>query len=413
MKQKSAVVVGGCGFIGTHCVKRLLLEGYRVLCIDNLSRPTAQANLNWMRHCHLWPAEHFVFALTDVRHSQELVNVVREHIKQHGKPEIVMHLAAQVAVTLSVTAPRHDFEVNVLGTFNVLELVRSLCPEAAVIFSSTNKVYGCLKNLEVRELKKRYEFKNLPDGVSSRQPLDFCSPYGCSKGAADQYVRDYARIYGLRTLVFRQSCIYGTRQFGQEDQGWVSWFVIASLLNRKTTIYGTGKQLRDLLWIDDLLDAYWSAWRSGISGEIFNIGGGPKNTLSLLELLDMLKGLAPELLSSSAWEWGRERPGDQPVYVSDISELRKRLNWAPIVSPRKGVETLWAWANNNREEIERLLPATSVVGRRVQKVPSSDCLDLRKQCSRFAQIVATLGPMGIPGSEEAGTVRCANGGPAQ
>jgi CDP-paratose 2-epimerase len=199
---------------------------------------------------------------------------------------------------------------------------------------------------------------DLPRGVPVEQPLDLYSPYGCSKGAADQYVRDYARIYNLRTLVFRQSCIYGTRQFGHEDQGWVAWFIIAALLNRPTTIYGPGKQVRDLLWIDDLLEAYWKAWRAGLSGEIFNIGGGPENTLSLLELLDILDEMVPDRLPSGAGGW---RPGDQPIYVSDVALLGERIGWKPTVSPRQGVEKLVCWVEENRAEIETLanVPAVS------------------------------------------------------
>jgi CDP-paratose 2-epimerase len=201
-------------------------------------------------------------------------------------------------------------------------------------------------------LAKRYEFENLPNGVPATQPLDFYSPYGCSKGAADQYVRDYARIYNLRTFVFRQSCIYGTRQFGQEDQGWVSWFVIATLLKRMITIYGNGKQVRDLLWIDDLIDAYWEAWKGSLrGGQVFNTGGGPQNTLSLLELLEILQELEPNLASPNFGEW---RPGDQPVYVSDIANPCESLHWKPTVTPRQGVEKLWRWAQENRAEIEAL-----------------------------------------------------------
>jgi len=363
MKQKSAAVIGGCGFIGIHCVSRLLKQGYRVLCIDNLSRPTALANLKWVTESQALPSGQFTFSHADVRHAHDLENTLREFSKCHGAPELVIHQAAQVAVTLSVTDPRQDFEVNALGTFNVLEAVRSVCPEATVIFSSTNKVYGCLKNIGVRELDKRYEFRDLPGGVPADQPLDLYSPYGCSKGAGDQYMRDYARIYNLRTLVFRQSCIYGTRQFGQEDQGWVSWFVIASVLNRQTTVYGNGKQLRDLLWVDDLLDAYWTVWQSGVSGEIFNIGGGPENTLSLLEMLDILRELDSDQIPPSYSEW---RPGDQPVYISDISDLRRRFDWRPMVSPPEGLKRLWVWAKDHKAEIEKVIS----LGRGVSKEPA-------------------------------------------
>ena len=350
MKAQTAVVIGGCGFIGVHCVARLLKEGFRVLCIDNLSRPTGRANLHWI--ADQFPSGRFTFTHADIRHASDLERVMADFARRYGRPEAVIHQAAQVAVTTSVIMPRNDFETNALGTFNVLEAVRATCPEALVIFSSTNKVYGHLSNIPVVEGDTRYAFAGLPDGVSADQPLDFYSPYGCSKGAADQYVRDYARIYNLRTLVFRQSCIYGTRQFGHEDQGWVAWFVIAAALKRKTTIYGNGKQVRDLLWVDDLVEAYWKAWKAGLSGEIFNIGGGPRNTLSLLELLDILRELNPALAAPEFSEW---RPGDQPIYVSDVERLRQRLGWQPAISPRQGVEILARWVHENRRDLEELL----------------------------------------------------------
>lgn len=347
--SKSAVVVGGCGFIGVHCVKRLLEDGYKVLCIDNLSRPTARANLNWIGRIAPVARARFTFAHADIRHQHELETALSDYAGSCGSPELVIHEAAQVAVTHSVTHPRTDFEINALGTFNVLEALRVICPEATLIFASTNKVYGCLKDIPTRELPTRYEFRDLPMGVPASQPTDFYSPYGCSKGAADQYVRDYARIYNLRTFVFRQSCIYGLRQFGQEDQGWVSWFVIAAVLKHRMTVYGNGKQVRDLLWVDDLVDAYWKAWKGpSPGGEIFNIGGGPANTLSLLELLDILAEIEPNLGRPDFADW---RPGDQPIYVSDLTDVRNRLGWAPLISPRDGVLKLWRWVKENREEI--------------------------------------------------------------
>lgn len=358
MKRKSAIVTGGCGFIGTHCVHRLLDEGYYVLCIDNLSRRGAEANLDWIARRHAGPGGSFDFVLLDIRHFRAMENAFRDHVQRHGMPEIVIHLAGQVTVTQSVVTPRDDFEANALGTLNVLEAVRTICPDAAIIFSSTNKVYGSLDKIEVRELTKRYEFANLKLGISSRQPLDPHSPYGCSKAAADQYVHDYAQTYGLRTFVFRQSCIYGTRQFGQEDQGWISWFMIAYALQRELTIYGSGKQLRDVLWIDDLLDAYWMAWRSGISAETFNIGGGPDHTLSISELLSCLEELAPDTLSAPFLRRCPARPGDQLVYVSDISDLTQRLGWKPKISLHQGIERLWAWVTSNRAEIRRLVLTT-------------------------------------------------------
>jgi CDP-paratose 2-epimerase len=357
MKRKPTVVIGGCGFIGAHCIVRLLREGHRVLCVDNLSRATAQANLRWIMDSRDWPLRHFTFVYADIRNSSDLEGALKDYSKCDGSPELIIHQAAQVAVTQSVAMPRNDFETNALGTFNVLEAVRQICPEATVIFASTNKVYGSLKGIRIRETQKRYEFQDLSSGVNVDQPLDFYSPYGCSKGAADQYVRDYARIFKLRSIVFRQSCIYGCRQFGHEDQGWVAWFVIAALLGRRSTIFGNGKQVRDLLWVDDLVDAYWKAWQGPVSGgEIFNIGGGPQNTLSLLELLEMLEQISPSLLPPRFSEW---RPADQPVYVSDVQELRNRLAWEPTVSPREGVEKLWAWGKEYKEEIEAVLFARS------------------------------------------------------
>ena len=203
----------------------------------------------------------------------------------------MLHLAAQVAVTTSVTDPRADFDINALGTFNVLEAVRLAGGGPAVIYSSTNKVYGNLEHVRVVERGGRYAYEDLPDGVDESEPLDFHSPYGCSKGAGDQYVRDYARIYGLKTVVFRQSCIYGTRQFGIEDQGWIAWFCLATLRGQGFTIFGDGKQIRDTLWVGDLVDAYEAALGriDAVSGEVFNVGGGPSNTLSLLELVAMLE----------------------------------------------------------------------------------------------------------------------------
>jgi CDP-paratose 2-epimerase len=352
MQNKSAIVVGGCGFIGTHCVTRLLDEGYKVLCVDNLSRPTARANLDWLMRIRR-DSESLTFSCADIRHFEDLSAAFREHIRATGPVSLVAHQAAQVAVTTSVTSPRQDFENNALGTFNVLEAVRHLCPKATLIYSSTNKVYGGLEDVKVRETATRYEFENLPHGVPISQPLDLHSPYGCSKGAGDQYVRDYARIYNLRTFVFRQSCIYGTRQFGHEDQGWVSWFVIATLLRRPLTIYGNGKQMRDLLWIDDLLDAYWRAWQGPHSGgQIFNMGGGAGNTLSLLELLEILREIDPSLPPPA---FAGTRPGDQPVYVSDIAATGAILGWEPKVAPREGVIRLWNWVKSNRSVIAAMV----------------------------------------------------------
>jgi CDP-paratose 2-epimerase len=258
-------------------------------------------------------------------------------------------LAGQVAVTTSVQNPRLDFEGNALGTFNALEAARLVGNDPIFIYASTNKVYGGMEDVEVVEDATRYRYADLPLGVSETQPIDFHSPYGCSKGAGDQYVRDYARIYNLRTVVARQSCIYGYRQFGIEDQGWVAWFIIAALKERPITIYGNGKQVRDVLFIDDLLDAY-EAFDQNIelaAGQIYNIGGGPQNTMSIwTEFGPMLEELLGRPIHVCYRDW---RPGDQPVYVSDIRKAERELGWRPRICVQEGVTRLFDWIRGHQE----------------------------------------------------------------
>src|SRR5262249_11933578 len=241
------VITGGAGFIGVNAAARYLKRGHHVVVIDNLHREGVQRNLDWLRS--QGPVE---FHQLDIRDGAALSRL----FERHADANQVLHLAAQVAVTTSVRSPREDFEINALGTFNVLEAMRHAGVAAPVIYASTNKVYGEMTSVGVTEEHGRYAYRSLPHGVSEENHLDFHSPYGCSKGAADQYMIDYHRIYGFRTVVFRQSCIYGYRQFGAEDQGWVAWFMIASQLGRAITVYGDGKQVRDILFIEDLLDAY-------------------------------------------------------------------------------------------------------------------------------------------------------------
>jgi CDP-paratose 2-epimerase len=271
-----------------------------------------------------------------------------EVFRQHKGAGAVVHLAAQVAVTTSVVEPRNDFEINALGTFNVLEAVRASCREAAFLYASTNKVYGSLPHAKVDEVGGRYQLVDRPQGVSEEEPLDFHSPYGCSKGAADQYVLDYARIYGLRTVSLRQSCIYGRRQFGIEDQGWVAWFTIAALLGRPISIYGDGKQVRDVLFVDDLAELYDLCIQNidKVSGRAFNVGGGPNNQLSLLEFL---KGLEARLGRPINPAFADVRPGDQPVFVADIQKVRRELGWTPKTSAEQGVSVLFDWVASNRD----------------------------------------------------------------
>jgi CDP-paratose 2-epimerase len=255
-------------------------------------------------------------------------------------------LAAQVAVTTSVTNPRNDFETNALGTFNIMEAVRQSSSKPIVIYSSTNKVYGKMADLKIVQSDGRYAYAHCPDGIPETRPLDFYSPYGCSKGTGDQYVIDYARIYGLKTIVFRQSCIYGPHQMGVEDQGWVAWFAIRALQERPVTIYGDGKQVRDVLYIDDLTAAFDAAVKhiTKTSGQAYNIGGGPQNTLSLLGLIDLLAHHFGRRLEYSFTEW---RPGDQLVFVSDIRRAKTDFGWEPRISPTEGVEKLLVWLKEN------------------------------------------------------------------
>jgi CDP-paratose 2-epimerase len=264
-----------------------------------------------------------------------------------GSVEVVLHLASQVAVTTSVQNPREDFEINALGTFNVLEAVRHRCPQAAVLYASTNKVYGGMEEVGFIEQATRYTYADYPLGISESYPLDFHSPYGCSKGAGDQYTIDYARIYGLKTLVFRQSCIYGRRQFGVEDQGWIAHFIIAAVKGRPITIFGDGKQVRDVLHVDDLIRAYQLGINNidELSGTAINVGGGPANTISVwTEFKPILESLLEEEISAIHKAW---RPGDQRVFIADIQQAARKLGWQPTISPEAGIRDLYAWVTAN------------------------------------------------------------------
>jgi len=330
------VITGGAGFIGCNCAKRFIERGYEVVVIDNLSRAGAEKNLKWLEGFG-----RFSFVRGDIRDHE----FVHKTLNQHQPFDAVLHLAAQVAVTTSVVNPREDFEINALGTFNVLEALRTIGTEGTrplLIYASTNKVYGAMDDIAVEEGDSAYRYVCQPFGAGEERVLDFHSPYGCSKGAADQYVLDYSRIYGIRATSFRQSCIYGYRQFGVEDQGWVAWFTIAAVLGKPITIFGDGKQVRDVLFIDDLVDLYEAAIhnKSAATSTAFNVGGGPSNVLSLLQLLVMLENLSGRKIAYSFSDW---RPGDQRVFVADIRKAKKTLSWAPQVTPTEGVKKLYQW----------------------------------------------------------------------
>ena len=333
-------ITGGAGFIGCNLADTHLRRGHGVVIFDNLSRKGTDGNLAWLREQH---GDRLTFVQGDIRDFDTLRAALPPDAEQ------VYHMAGQVAVTTSVSNPREDFDINALGTFNVLEAVRNAAPQAVLFYASTNKVYGGLEAASVVENETRYRYRDHPYGISEDQPLDFHSPYGCSKGSGDQYVRDYARIYGLRTVVMRQSCIYGTRQLGVEDQGWVAHFCIAARLRRPITIYGNGKQVRDVLWIDDLIAAYdTAAARIDVAaGQIYNMGGGPDNTLSIWsEFRPILEKLAGHPIPVTYADW---RPGDQLVYISDIRKAERDLGWRPQVSMPQGVERLWRWIDANPE----------------------------------------------------------------
>ena len=342
--MKSILITGGAGFIGVNAARYFHQRGWGVTVLDNLSRRGASDNLDWLRRQQQTRFEH-----ADTRDFHAMERIVGEL-----RPNAVLHLAAQVAVTTSVINPREDFENNAVGTFNVLDAVRTKSPESFFINASTNKVYGKMDDIDVVERDGRYEYSNLSNGVGEDRSLDFHSPYGCSKGAADQYAIDYARIYGLHSATFRQSCIYGPRQFGIEDQGWVAWFTIAAVLGKPITIYGDGKQSRDVLHVQDLVGAYEAAFdhRETVSGQAFNIGGGPSNTMSLLELIRYLE---EELDTRLPLQWSDWRPGDQPVFVCNLEKAKQAFDWQPSISVRDGVGQLIHWVRDNKSLFDWLM----------------------------------------------------------
>lgn len=339
MRSRSYLITGGAGFIGANYVNRLIARGQRVTIFDNLSRVGGRINIEWLRKTH--GENSFDLVVGDVREADSIAKVC-ENV------DVIVHLAGQVAVTSSVQNPRQDFEDNALGTLNVLEAARLSARNPILLYASTNKVYGGMERVRVVEGETRYEYAELPNGVPESQPLDFHSPYGCSKGAGDQYVRDYHRIYGVPTVVFRQSCIYGPRQFGVEDQGWLAWFVIAAVQGTPITIYGDGKQVRDVLQVEDLLDLYDLAIDQieTAAGQVYNTGGGPGNTISVWAEFGPL--LEASLGREIPVSWGDWRPGDQRVYISDIRKAERELGWEPEINVEEGVRRLTKWVRENK-----------------------------------------------------------------
>jgi len=334
-RRGHTLITGGAGFVGTNLADRILCDGGRVLVFDNLSRTGVEQNLAWLTERHGGAVD---VEIADVRDAKAV-----DRAMAHA--DRAFHLAAQVAVTTSLDEPLLDVDVNLQGTINVLEAARARSRPPAVLFTSTNKVYGSLDDVDLRQRATRYEPIDgalLDHGIGERRPLQFATPYGCSKGAADQYVLDYAHSYGLPTVVFRMSCIYGPHQFGNEDQGWVAHFLIRALEGRPITVFGDGKQVRDVLYVEDLVDAFLCA-HAGIerlAGRPFNIGGGVENAVSLVELLDIV---AAQNGRPAEVEYGAWRRGDQRYYVSDTSAFTKATGWQPRTAPDEGVGRLLDW----------------------------------------------------------------------
>jgi CDP-paratose 2-epimerase len=338
--HRPVLITGGAGFIGTNVAHRLLSAGRPVIVFDNLSRAGVEQNLEWLR------AEHgnlLTVRLGDVRDYEAVAPVERQASEDN-------HFAAQVALTTSLTEPFHEFEVNARGTLNLLEAVRACRRPPSVLFTSTNKVYGHLEDVSLTKCQTRYEPADTAirtGGITESRCLEFHSPYGCSKGVAEQYVLDYCRTFGLRTAVFRMSCIYGPHQFGTEDQGWVAHFLLASLRGDPLTIYGDGLQVRDILFVEDLVDAMLLTQEriASLCGQAFNIGGGPPNTISLVELLDLIDDLAGQRPPVRLEPW---RPADQRYYVSNTGKFSAATGWQPRVGVRAGVGRLFDWLVSHR-----------------------------------------------------------------
>jgi CDP-paratose 2-epimerase len=361
-RTRPVLITGGAGFIGCNLAHRLLREGRRVILFDNLSRAGVDQNVRWLHDTHGDAVE---LRVGDVRDAE----AVRRVVASAGQ---VFHFAAQVAVTTSLDDPINDFSVNARGTLNVLEAIRTSEYRPPLVFTSTNKVYGGLDDVSLVEDSARYtpgEAAIAAHGISEARRLDFHSPYGCSKGTADQYVLDYARSFGLKTAVFRMSCIYGPHQFGTEDQGWVAHFLIRAINGQPLVLYGDGKQVRDILFVEDLVDAFVRAQKNiaTIAGQAFNMGGGASRTISLLELLDLIAEMHGHRPEIAFQDW---RTGDQRYYVSDTAKFSAATGWRQTVSAEDGVRRLYDWLKANRAEAQRTRPTSR--RRRVVVDPISD-----------------------------------------
>jgi CDP-paratose 2-epimerase len=339
--DRPVLVIGGAGFIGSNLAHHLGATGRRVRVLDDLSRPGVEENLAWLSN---ELGDRLEVRIGDVRDREAVHTAVTD-------VDAVFHFAAQVAVTTSMDEPRHDFEVNARGTLEVLEALRAMREPPPLVYTSTNKVYGCLPDLPLEIDGERWrpvDQRIAERGIDERRPLEFRTPYGCSKGCADQYVLDYAKSFSLPAVVFRMSCIYGPRQFGTEDQGWLAHFLISAIKGQPITLYGDGRQVRDVLYVEDLVEAFMRAWTHvrWIRGRAFNIGGGPQNTLSLLELLSIIGELRERRPDVRFAEW---RPGDQRYYASDTTAFTAATGWTARTEPRVGVAALHRWLSQQRK----------------------------------------------------------------
>lgn len=337
------LITGGCGFVGANLSYEVLRIGSGLVVFDNLYRIGSDRNLEWLKS-----KGNFKFIHGDIRNRNDIEMVIKTE-----KPDVVFHLAGQVAMTTSITNPVLDFETNALGTFNLLNAIRQFSPHSIVIYSSTNKVYGDLEWVRYEETETRHVAPDFPNGFPEDIPLDFHSPYGCSKGAADQYMLDFYRIYGVRTVVFRHSSIFGWRQFSTYDQGWLGWFCMKAIeikrgkLKESITIHGNGKQVRDVLFIEDLVRLYFNAVDKieSIKGNVFNIGGGPTNSLSILELFNMLEDILKVKIEYKSLP---PRQSDQKVFIADITKARNLIGWEPVISKEEGIENMLKWIEHEQ-----------------------------------------------------------------
>jgi CDP-paratose 2-epimerase len=337
------LITGGCGFLGSNIAAELIRQGNNPILFDNLSRYGADKNLLWLNglgNCE--------FVHGDIRNEDDCNNLIKKY-----KPNVIFHLAGQVAMTTSILRPRYDFEVNALGSLNMLESVRKYSPQTGIVYSSTNKVYGDLENLAYKEDQTRYHIIKYPNGLPESVSLDFHSPYGCSKGTADQYMQDYSRIFGLKTVVFRHSSMYGGRQFSTVDQGWIGWFCQQAIRQKSGdlspfTISGNGKQVRDVLHAEDMVSLYLKASEkiNLINGQAFNVGGGIVNSLSILELMNILEEIVHIKLN---WTHIEARESDQKVFVANLDKLKSALDWTPKVSKEDGISRMVDWVNSLKQ----------------------------------------------------------------